>query len=108
MQAVGAGTIADIWEVKERGKAMGVFYLGPLMGPFLAPIIGGALAERLGWRSTLWFLAIYGAVLLVFLFFALPEVSFTFAVSREYWLMPFLDPQDRTQSYTRGNRKWTS
>lgn len=30
VQAVGAGTIADIWEVKERGRAMGWFYLGPL------------------------------------------------------------------------------
>lgn len=32
VQAVGAGTIADIWESKERGRAMGIFYLGPLMG----------------------------------------------------------------------------
>ena len=80
VQAVGAGTIADIWEPKERGTAMGMFYLGPLMGPFLAPIIGGALAQGLGWRSTQWFLAIYGAVVLIFLFFALPEVNFTFSV----------------------------
>ena len=80
VQAVGAGTIADIWEVKERGRAMGTFYLGPLMGPLLAPIIGGALAERFGWRSTLWFLAIYGGVLLIFLFFALPEVHSRVAI----------------------------
>ena len=73
VQAVGAGTVADIWEVKERGRAMGMFYLGPLCGPLLAPIIGGALTQRLGWRSTQWFLAGYGGVLLVFLFFALPE-----------------------------------
>ncbi len=73
VQAVGAGTIADIWEVKERGTAMGIFYLGPLMGPLLAPIIGGVLAEHFGWRSTQWFLAIYGGIVLVFLFFALPE-----------------------------------
>ncbi|KAI9881485.1 MAG: hypothetical protein M1830_000048 [Pleopsidium flavum] len=73
VQAVGAGTIADVWVVRERGKAMGIFYLGPLMGPLLAPIIGGVLAEHLGWRSTQWFLAIYGAIVLVFLFFALPE-----------------------------------
>ena len=26
VQAVGAGTIADLWEVKERGRAMGIFY----------------------------------------------------------------------------------
>ena len=75
VQAVGAGTIADIWEVRERGKAMGIFYLGPLCGPLFAPIIGGALAQRFGWRSTLWFLAIYGGAVLIFLFFALPEVS---------------------------------
>lgn len=31
VQAVGAGTIADVWEPRERGKAMGIFYLGPLM-----------------------------------------------------------------------------
>lgn len=73
VQAVGAGTIADIWESKERGTAMGMFYLGPLTGPLVAPIIGGALASRWGWRSTQWFMAIYGFVVLIFLIFALPE-----------------------------------
>ena len=73
VQAVGAGTIADIWEVKERGQAMGIFYLGPLTGPLLAPIIGGALSQRWGWRATMWFLAIYGGVVFVFILFALPE-----------------------------------
>jgi MFS family permease len=73
VQAVGAGTIADIWEAAERGRAMGIFYLGPLTGPLFAPIIGGALAQRFGWRSTMWFLAIYGAVMLLGLFFGLPE-----------------------------------
>lgn len=73
VQAVGAGTIADIWEVRERGKAMGIFYLGPLMGPLFAPIIGGVLTEKLGWRSTQWALVLYGGILLVILFFAQPE-----------------------------------
>ena len=78
VQAVGAGTIADVWDVRERGRAMGIFYLGPLCGPLFAPIIGGALGERFGWRSTQWFLVIYGGAVLVFLFFALPEVSSPF------------------------------
>jgi multidrug resistance protein len=73
VQAVGAGTIADIWEVKERGRALGIFYLGPLCGPLFAPIIGGALAQGLGWRSTQWFLVIYGGVTTLFIIFALPE-----------------------------------
>jgi multidrug resistance protein len=73
VQAVGAGTVADIWEPKERGRAMGIFFLGPLCGPGLAPIIGGALTQNLGWRSTLWFLAIFGGALLGLIIFFLPE-----------------------------------
>jgi multidrug resistance protein len=73
VQAVGAGTIADIWEVRERGRAMGIFYLGPLCGPLFAPIIGGAIGQGLGWRSTQWFLVIYGTCTLIFIIFALPE-----------------------------------
>lgn len=73
VQAVGAGTIADLWEPQERGRAMGIFYLGPLCGPLFAPIVGGLLAERWGWRSTMWFLAAYGALTVIFIFFALPE-----------------------------------
>ncbi|CZT01784.1 related to dityrosine transporter [Rhynchosporium agropyri] len=73
VQAVGAGTIADIFEVRERGRAMGVFYLGPLLGPLLAPIIGGVLSQAWGWRATQWFQAIYGGVLVVLLTFCLPE-----------------------------------
>jgi multidrug resistance protein len=73
VQAVGAGTIADLWDSRERGRAMGIFYLGPLCGPLFAPIVGGLLAERWGWRSTMWFLAGYGALTVIFIFLALPE-----------------------------------
>ncbi|KAK4151427.1 hypothetical protein C8A00DRAFT_35913 [Chaetomidium leptoderma] len=73
VQAVGAGTIADIWEPAKRGRAMGIFYLGPLVGPLCAPIIGGALSQGFGWRAAMWFLAIYGGVMLVMLVFCLPE-----------------------------------
>ncbi|EJT76953.1 quinidine resistance [Gaeumannomyces tritici R3-111a-1] len=72
-QAVGAGTIADIWEPKNRGSAMGIFYLGPLLGPLLAPIFGGALSQRWGWQSTMWFLVIYGGLVWVMIVFCLPE-----------------------------------
>ncbi|AEO55914.1 hypothetical protein MYCTH_101107 [Thermothelomyces thermophilus ATCC 42464] len=73
VQAVGAGTIADIWQPANRGRAMGIFYLGPLVGPLCAPIIGGALTQGFGWRATMWFLSIYGGVMLLMLLFCLPE-----------------------------------
>ena len=80
VQAVGAGTIADIWEVHERGRAMGIFYLGPLCGPLFAPVIGGALTEWLGWRSTQWFSVIYGGVMLLAIVFCLPETHKTSSI----------------------------
>lgn len=61
VQAVGAGTVSDIWKPIEKGKAVGVFYLGPLCGPLFAPVIGGALSQKWRWRAPLWFLAIYGS-----------------------------------------------
>lgn len=73
VQTVGAGTIADVWDSKERGKAMGYYYIGPLCGPLFAPIVGGVLTESFGWRSTQWFLAALGAFILAGLFFCLPE-----------------------------------
>lgn len=72
-QTIGAGTISNIWETKERGKAMGLFYLGPLCGPLISPIVGGLLTNRFGWRSTMWFLAAFGALAVVMMIFCLPE-----------------------------------
>lgn len=73
VQSVGAGSVADLWPPARRGAAIGIFYLGPLCGPGVAPVIGGALAQTLGWRSTLWALAVFGGVLLLLIVFCVPE-----------------------------------
>ncbi|TQV92665.1 hypothetical protein V2A60_009135 [Cordyceps javanica] len=75
VQAVGAGTVADLWEPQDRGRAMGIFALGPMLGPLTAPIVGAALDSRWGWRSTQWFLVIYGIVVWVAMVVLLPETS---------------------------------
>ncbi|PBP16005.1 major facilitator superfamily transporter multidrug resistance [Diplocarpon rosae] len=97
VQAVGAGTIADIWEVRERGRAMGFFYLGPLLGPLLAPIIGGALSQAWGWRSTQWFQAIYGGVLVITLTFCLPETL----AKKQSWALPGDEEKSQRPQLTR-------
>ena len=71
--ALGAGVIADIASPHERGGYLGIFGVGPLTGPSLGPVIGGALAQSLGWRSIFWFLAIFGGVFMGFLLLFLPE-----------------------------------
>ncbi|KAG1459776.1 hypothetical protein G6F56_006090 [Rhizopus delemar] len=73
--SMGAGTIADIFEPRERGRAFAYYYFGPLLGPALGPIIGGYLSQGLGWRSNLWFLSIFALCIWLGIFFLLPETS---------------------------------
>lgn len=46
---MGGGTCADLFVQEERGKAMSVWAMGPLVGPVVGPIAGGFLADSLGW-----------------------------------------------------------
>ncbi|KAF2808124.1 MFS general substrate transporter [Mytilinidion resinicola] len=57
-QVNGGGTIVDVYDVHQRGAAMSIFAMGPLLGPVIGPIGGGFLAEAKGWRWVFWFLTI--------------------------------------------------
>ncbi|CAK9781077.1 MFS general substrate transporter [Cutaneotrichosporon oleaginosum] len=66
----GAGSLADMYEIEERGRRLGWFYGMPMLGPTLGPLIGGALGNAYGWRSTLYFLAVFAFLMTVaFCFF---------------------------------------
>ncbi|KAK6203405.1 A Q resistance multidrug resistance transporter [Scheffersomyces amazonensis] len=73
VQAVGAGTIADLFTPQTRGNAMGYYYLGPLCGPFFAPILGGVVSQVWGWRATQWLLVIFSGCNCLLIVFVLPE-----------------------------------
>ncbi|KAF9182070.1 hypothetical protein BGZ51_004979 [Haplosporangium sp. Z 767] len=70
---LGAGTVADIYAPEEQGTSMGLMFLGQFLGPVLGPPIGGLLAQAFGWESTFFFMAIVSAIVIVELFFLLPE-----------------------------------
>lgn len=55
---IGGGSIADVFSQKERGGAMALFALGPLLGPVIGPVAGGYLAQAKGWRWVFWVLTI--------------------------------------------------
>ncbi|KAG9557686.1 MFS general substrate transporter, partial [Aureobasidium melanogenum] len=71
--AIGAGVVGDITTREERGGYMAYFQAGLLLPVALGPLIGGALADSLGWRSVFWFLAIYAITFVFVLVALLPE-----------------------------------
>ncbi|KAJ9107388.1 hypothetical protein QFC21_000838 [Naganishia friedmannii] len=61
------GTIADIWDVEDRGIPMGVFSLTIFMGPCLGPLIAGWISIGThGWRWIYWVLFIFLGVVFGF------------------------------------------
>ncbi|KAI9016424.1 major facilitator superfamily domain-containing protein [Phycomyces nitens] len=73
VMSMGAGTLADIFEPHERGRAFAWYTCGPLLGPAIGPIIGGYLSQGLGWRSNFWFLTIFSSFIWITMVFFLPE-----------------------------------
>lgn len=93
--ALSAATVADISTKEERGSMMGFVMAGNFMGPAIGPIIGGLLAQYLGWRSIFWFLTIASGVFLLPLLLFLPETARNVvgdgSSPAQSWNRPFVD-----------------
>lgn len=51
LQPIPAIVILRAFEMKEQGKAMGIFGFGVVLAPAIGPSVGGILVEHFGWRS---------------------------------------------------------
>ncbi|KAK4561157.1 hypothetical protein LTR86_005112 [Recurvomyces mirabilis] len=69
----GGGTIADLMVAEQRGSAMAIWAIGPLLGPVIGPVAGGFLAEAEGWRWIFWVIAIATGVVTIAGFFVMRE-----------------------------------
>ena len=65
--------IADVFAPAERGAAMGIFFSPLLLGPIVAPALGGFLSKAYNWRATFVFLAAIAVPIAGFAKWALPE-----------------------------------
>jgi len=48
--ALGGGVLSDLFTAEERGRAISIYSLAPLLGPAVGPIAGGFVTEKTTWR----------------------------------------------------------
>jgi MFS transporter, Spinster family, sphingosine-1-phosphate transporter len=59
---IAPALLADLFPVKERGRAMGVYYLALPVGTALGFLMGGTIAQHFGWRAVFWVVGLPGLV----------------------------------------------
>lgn len=64
---------SDCWHPEERGKAVGIYSLAPLLGPAVGPIAGGFIAETTTWRWVFWATSIAAVLIQIIGLFFLQE-----------------------------------
>ncbi|KAM0327182.1 hypothetical protein ACHAQA_006314 [Verticillium albo-atrum] len=73
--SIGYAVVADIAPPAERGRILAPVVMMLNLGPVAAPVIGGPMCGRVGWRWVFWFLTIFGAVFLAVIAVFLPETN---------------------------------
>lgn len=71
--ALGGGVLSDLFTADDRGKAISIYSLAPLLGPAIGPIAGGFIAENTTWRWVFYATTIADAVIQIIGLFFLQE-----------------------------------
>ncbi len=69
------GIISDVYVDKERGTAMGVVFLFLLVGPIIAPLIGGYISAIWSFRATFTCLVFLGIIIFILSVIFIPETN---------------------------------
>jgi DHA1 family bicyclomycin/chloramphenicol resistance-like MFS transporter len=81
LQAAGAATgivlaraiIRDLYERDRAAAMLGLVTTAMVLGPMIAPLIGGLLDAAVGWEGIFLFIALFCGAVLVWAYIALPE-----------------------------------
>ncbi|KAH7017677.1 putative MFS multidrug transporter [Ilyonectria destructans] len=82
-QTIGGAIIADLFPISERGRAMTIWMLGPMFGPSCAPVIGGFVAETIGWRWVNWITFIPATIVVCAMVFLNRETNHQVLIRRK-------------------------
>ncbi len=87
---LGRAIVRDSTEGSEAARRMALMNLLITIGPGLAPIVGAAMSESLGWRSILFLLSGVGVVTFLFAWRLLPETGPRMLVNRAVLLRNYV------------------
>lgn len=71
--AIGGGVLSDTFFPEQRGRAISIYSLAPLLGPSIGPIAGGFISQNTTWRWCFYSTTIFTAVVQCFGLFLLQE-----------------------------------
>lgn len=80
---IGGGVMSDCFKAEERGRAMAIYSLAPLLGPAIGPIAGGFIAEKTTWRWIFYATTIVDGVIQIVGLFALQETHAPTLIKRK-------------------------
>ncbi|KAE9379967.1 MFS general substrate transporter [Stipitochalara longipes BDJ] len=69
-------SLSEVFYSHQRGAVLGMYVLSTSIGTYLGPLIGGFVADRIGWRWIGWLSVIISCVTIVVLFFTMEETLF--------------------------------
>ncbi|KAI1078117.1 major facilitator superfamily domain-containing protein [Whalleya microplaca] len=81
--SIGGGTIADVTPQQQRGAAMALFAMGPILGPVVGPIIGGFVSENIGWRWTFRIILMMSGIIAIITVIFMRETNATVLLQRK-------------------------
>ncbi|KAI1765467.1 major facilitator superfamily domain-containing protein [Hypoxylon sp. FL1150] len=80
---LGGAIIGDLFPIEQRGIALSIWALGPLIGPTVGPLVGAFIAGSIGWRWAFWIVLIPSAVTTIILAIFLPETNHKVLMQRK-------------------------
>ncbi|KAJ8088595.1 hypothetical protein PM082_013838 [Marasmius tenuissimus] len=94
--AIGGGVINDCWSVEERGRAVTLYALAPLLGPIIGPIVGAWIASTTTWQWVFWSTTIAAVVVQIISLVWLKETFAPVLLRRKAARLSKLDGQSQS------------
>jgi MFS family permease len=69
-------SLSEIFFQHQRGTVLGIYVLSTSIGTYLGPLIGGFIADRLGWRWIGWLSVTISSITILVVYFTLEETLF--------------------------------